>query len=261
MDKPSTKVIVVIIPDDATVPRNDLIKYLFSNPMFEVIEVCPKVGNDVDTPGLTPNQYYEICAVRAGLLAAEKLNPQAPCIIIKNTSTSASSPTTIANIVKECIAVDHFDLCYLCKWLDMCQLYHEVDCKTSNRAISIVKTKSPHGIQAILFSVRGRDILLGQATMSNGQRFIVNGSLDQRLNQEIFNCNISAICTVPNLIDFDIILNASSNSDFIKVNECKEVTIPSPSTSTSEGNLLGFFLIVALILLVAWAFLRAGPRK
>jgi len=255
------KVIVVIIPDDACVPRNNVIRYLFSNPMFNIIDVKPKVGNNVDTPGLTSDQYFEICAVRDGLLAARNLDPLAACIIIKDTSTSASDPSTVANIVSKSLAVDCFDLCYLCKWLDMCQLYTDVGHDTKNDKISLMKTKSPHGIQAILFSVQGRDIVLGTRTMANGQHFIINNSLDVRLSHEIFNCNISAICTVPNVIDYDIAFNASSNSDFIKANECVPVTGPQQPIPNSEGNIVGFILIVSLILLVAWAFLRCGPRR
>jgi hypothetical protein len=255
------EVIVVIIPGDAAVPRTDLIRKLFSDPLFKVVAIEPKVGNKTETPGLTSEQYYELCAVRAALLTAERLNSNAPCIVIKDTSVSVSNSNTITKVVKRSLAVDNFDLCYLCKWLDMCQLYNNVGHDGPDEKVALMKTKSPRGVQAILFSVNGRGIVLGQRNMANGQKLIIDSCLSDKLNEEIFNCNISAICTVPNVIEFDIALNATSNRDFSKINECVPVRLIEDAVTSSGGNLIGFLILVGLILLVAWALIRSGPRR
>lgn len=254
----SVKVIVAIIPGDATNSRSESIKKLFSDPCFTVIEVNPKIGNRESNISMNSNEYYELCCVRAALLTADKMDPKAPVIVIKNTSISTSSPEIIANIVKTSLCITGFDLCYLCKWMDMCQLYGDVGHTSTNDQISLVKTKSPNGMQSILFSVSGKEILLGRKPMANKNILTIDSCISDVLNKEIFNGNISAICTVPNIINFDIALNATSNNDFIKLNECLPVMLMHKENSDSSANLVGFIIIIGLILLVAWAALRAN---
>lgn len=256
------KVIVLIIPGDASVKRTNVIKRLFSNPMFDVITCEPRTNIQVVNDGCTPEQTFEAHCVSYALTVAMSMDSNAPCIIIKDTSTSASSPDVVAATVRRCLSVPNFDLCYLCKWLDMCQLYIDATNNDSSKnEISIMRTKSPNGVQAILFTPRGRDVVLGTQVMSNGRRFCIECNLSKSLNKDIYDCNISAICTVPNLIEYDIALNSTSNSDFLKANECQPVSLPQENVQNNEGNIVGFVILAFLTIMVAWAFLRCGTRR
>jgi hypothetical protein len=290
-------VVVAIIPGDNTkVPRTDLLKRLFSKSIFRVIEVeCGVISNTIED--------REKMLITKALNQAHDKYPNRPTIVVKDTSTSTLTPDMMEETVLRCLKGKRFDLCYLCKWEDKCQLYKEPpDCPwksglepqsedelintgTGSRkdviahcvgtvypgeskwanpwlGISIVQTKAPQGIQAILFSTKGMDIILGKSKMCNGRTFTYRqGSLSDTLRGEIFAGNIAAITTVPNVIDYDIILNATSTNDFSKVNECLPVVMPPSASSGGGSNVLGFFVVIFFILLIGWAALRLGPRK
>lgn len=156
-----------------------------------------------------------------------------------------------------------YELCYLCKWLDMCQLYTKAEATEelgAKQSPSILRTRSPHGLQAVLFSPYGRDMVLGNVRMSNGAYFTLNKPLDKKLNEEIYAGNINALCTVPNLFDYDITLNAMTNQDYLKLNECVPVVLqPSSQGSSTYGDIIWFVVIVILVLILAWIAVVLGP--
>lgn len=142
-----------------------------------------------------------------------------------------------------------WDIFYLADWLDRCDLYKSYT--RLNELIKIVKTISPNGIQALLFSPRGRDIVLGVRPMNNGQLFTpINFPLTQQLNANIELKNISAITTTPNFFNFNV-LNAKVVPDLLKTCECRE-----PEINKSVGAIPFFWFIIlsVIILTLAWYF-------
>jgi hypothetical protein len=258
------KVFVFILPTFSNVSRSSLIIRLFSDPLFEIIGTDDSEINMNYVEGMNSNSIREAELIKCYLRKSSELDPDAPCIIIRDTSVSDASPNTISDIVKRSLRFD-FDLCYLCKWLDLCQLYTRIDKEPveviKNQKITLMETRSPQGTQAILYSKYGRDIILGRLPMKNGSLFIVNRSMEEKLNSEIFIGNIKAICTVPNLINYDIVLNAMSNSDYLKLDECLPVSENKKSQSSDSANFLWLIAIIVLAIIVGWAAIKLGPRN
>lgn len=249
------KVIVIIVPDkDTKVPRNDLITNVFSNEMFVVIQ---SEGKKKDCDYNNGRVFYD------ALLLARNVSPQSPCIIIKNTSVSDLTPDTMAANIKQVLSIPHFQLCYLCKWLDACQYYRNStsDPIKPSDPTAYMFTRYPGGLQSILFTPEGRDMILGLIPMLNGKMFKICEDFENNLRTDIYEGNVRAITSVPNIVNFDIVLNASRYDDYIKTNECSPFDITPSNNYSDTSNLIGFLIAVALILLLAWAALKAGPKK
>lgn len=155
------------------------------------------------------------------------------------------------------LQVPDFDLCYLAKWQDQCQKY--VDATIGGEAIqpmgSIVRTQSPHGIQALLFTPRARRVALQEEPMRNGQMLGPSTQpLEAQLHSAIMTGNLRAICMVPNLLDYDIAY-AANNADFLKLNECEPVA-ENGLVSANYGKYFWLLAAIILLLIVAWAVIR-----
>lgn len=269
---------VYILSGDSTPSRIDLTKMLFSNPLFVVHDI-PNDNHELTSISPTSQIHFnpdkdskDMLQTMWALKDSKIKYPKSPTIIIKDSSVSNADAGTIANIVTAAATNGSYDLVYLCKWLDKCQLYTDKKL-VPNQTTILATTQSPSGLQAIMYSLSGRDIMLKELPMKNGSKFIVSPykTLSSQLTEEIFNGNLSAECVVPNLIDFDI-TKATNNSDYMKSQECQNVTSGIPETRSKglqkqiggmgSGAGFGIFLaVVLIILLVAWAFLKVGPQK
>jgi hypothetical protein len=201
---------------------------------------------------------YENYQVMYCLADAKQQYPNEPVIIVKDTSVCNADPLTIANIVRASLNGPPFDLCYLCKWLDQCQLYTDKR-QIPDKSTVIAKTQSPHGVQCILFSVSGRDTVLGLKPMKNGNFFKLSPgySLGKQLNEDIFEGGINAIVIVPNLIEFDL-RAAVTNDDYLKLSECAAVTSTQAQSDTS--SYIWFFVIVIFVAILIWAAINFASR-
>lgn len=142
-----------------------------------------------------------------------------------------------------------FDICYLCKWMDRCDLYRDrVPLEGSS---SIVSTSNPHGIQALLVTKRGREILLGERPMNNGEKFNLKlpGSLSDQLAKCIYEKNIEALCIVPNIIEFDV-MKATRNEDYNKLRECQDPPLDQ-IRSNNYSQFWAYLIVFLIILLIA----------
>lgn len=259
--KTDVKGIVLILRGDAPiVPEEHLERLisLFRTPDFlvEVVDAAPPAVVK-PTSSMSSRDIIEQHRVLQALGYAQQNWPDKPTLIVKETSTSASSADVIAQRIGLALQVADFDLCYLAKWQDQCQKY--VDATINGEPItplgSIVRTQSPHGIQALLFTPKARRILLQEEPMKNGKNFgSSNQPLEVQLNEAILAGNMRAICMVPNLLDYDITF-ATNNSDFLKLNECEAVAETIVS-SGSYAKYFWLFLAIILVLIVAWAVIR-----
>jgi hypothetical protein len=245
--------------------------------------------------------------VRYCLLNSKQTNPGSEVIVIKDSSVSNASPEIVARIVQTNLEMNNYDVSYLCKWMDKCNLYTNkrpitmqnppqqntindtqelrspiggsmggiIDEIRSNPDMDIpnpvnqtlpanelssviVRTQSPNGIQAMIFSTRGRDIILGQLPMRNGKKFNVNMPLSDRMNQEIFNGNIVATCIVPNLFDFNL-FKSKSVKDYDKLRPCGDQQTVANDFSNNFSAYWWFIGAVVLIFIIAWALIQLGP--
>lgn len=187
--------------------------------------------------------------------------PDSYCILIKDTSVTNSTPQEIGDIVLTAIGLnrngskkDNWDLCYLTKWLDRCDLYETL--AKIDGVPKIVKTFSPLGLQAVLYSPHGRDIVLGRQEMGNGEYFTpITPPLGEQLANEIAIKNISASAVVPNLFDYNV-MAAQIDVDLLKLAECRLPDDTEELVEIPVGPIpfYWFLVVVGGIILLAWFF-------
>jgi hypothetical protein len=248
---------VYILPTNYPTTSNHLYNLFQQNPMFYVVNPsCYSCGvGPVDDEG-------EASQVIDALENAYVYYPDNYVLIIKDTSVTNSNAFEIGDLIDlainlnyNCYKKDNWELCYMCRWLDRCDLYKEV--AKVDGVTKIVRTYSPLGIQAILFSPKGRDVLLGRRKMKNKEYFTpIEPSLGDQINREISLGNISAVCTIPNVFDYNVIL-AKTELDLFKLSDCR-----LPGTETEEEDIpsagvVPFFWFLSItvgVILIAWFF-------
>ena len=151
----------------------------------------------------------------------------------------------------------------MCRWLDRCDLYQEL--AKSDGVTKIVRTFSPLGLQAIMYSPVGRDIIIGKKPMVT-KPYIeyftpIEPPLGDQLNKEISSGNLSAICMVPNIFEYNVLL-AQTDSDLFKMADCRLAEDPEEEThSPGIAPFLWFVCIVIGIILFAWFFYQFVAKE
>lgn len=216
------QVAVYIIPETSNPINIERVKLLFENSLFDVnvIERAPPANLESNDrlnrlEKMEIHQYFEVLSD-----SLEKY-PNRSVICIKDTSITNSSAENIADIVIGAITSGDWDICYLCKWLDRCDMYTQRK-RIHGKSTIIAKTYSPYGTQCIMFSPKGRELFLGLQTLNTGRRFPpLKDSLEVALHQAIISNELNAICVIPNLFNYDITLNSADHIDWNKTSECQ----------------------------------------
>lgn len=240
---------VYILSDNAKSERVKTVKRIFNDPRFNVavVSVLPtESADDVKSGNANDDMRIEHHRVMRSLNDAHINHPKSHCIVVKDTTITSATSKDIGDIVSKFVVKDDMDISYLCKWMDRCDLYTHREQVLSGGSM-IVKTQSPNGIQCVLFSPHGRDIVLGRRKMTDGNIFklLRPHDIGYSLNKEILNNNISASAVVPNLVDYDPTA-ARCNDDYNKGSECV-----NPDDGASEGSsATSFWWILLLIILI-----------
>ena len=119
-----TKVVVYILSVIVDSDNVKLLSNLFVDPMFivKVVNIPPPVGlNNSDSMSI--DQKIEAFRVTMVLTDAATNYPNLDVIIIKDNSSTNSSADDVTVVVKTILDEAGWDLCYLCRWLDRCDLY------------------------------------------------------------------------------------------------------------------------------------------
>lgn len=280
------EVLVIILQCDTKPadPNITNLQWVFSDPYF-VVQVCtvqPPATTPPPTSTLSTQQYIENYIMQKaltyaaegpcfespnGTLVCQKLWVNLPVIIIKDSSVCNITPpgtTTIKHpnpsddiiagmtnrIMTALKIAPNANLYYLCKWNDMCNQYTDIDGGDYiDRGSSLKWTYTqPTSTQAIMYTPWTRDFIANQLVTATVP-------LGQLLNMFISQQQLRATVFSPNIISYDINL-ATSNSDYLKMNECA----PVPTTTTTNATAFVWFLILlAIIILVAWALIQIGP--
>lgn len=246
------------------------VRNIFSDPFFNVSFVQ-------DEAGATPEQREKQLVLRA-LSDGRKSYPESPLFIVKDTSISSAPSDEVAKIIKlvisnaEASPDNSFHAFYACVWLDRCELYTGKNPVSDTGAFTAF-TESPYGLQAVLFSPQGRDVILGHAYMDNNKLFDINGAsnLGEAINRETFRGNLRVECVYPNIIDYNISA-AATTDDLLKGQRClpipprggsssskKNIKDPSsPSLSPAAVLAILIIVIVIIVLLLLWMKSRGG---
>ena len=247
-------ILVMMIKSESRFSKHAAIKECFRDPLFEVHTI--RADNvSVEANGWEQNSYREFKLVERALIRSNEINPNAYTIIVFDSYFPLCKRKTVREVVLESLKYD-YDLFYLNKYFDMHQLHRvlNTDEFAIKNSVHLVESKSPLGVGAIMYSPRGKRIVCGNEKMKDGKYFRVKDSLSYQLNSDVYDGNLSAICTVPNIFHFDI-LNASQNTgDYMRLNECLPVEIIPPSPGAWYTSTWFFVVIFLLILiLVVWA--------
>jgi hypothetical protein len=252
-------IVVYILTDDVKSERVDVVRKIFSDKLFTVarISINPNISEFDEKNENEHNRESEIenYRVMKSLEDARLNHRNNNVIIVKDTSITHSSPERVAEMIEYINSSSQFDVLYLCKWLDRCDLYTDKE-RIMSTGSMVVRTQSPNGIQCIMFTPKGRDILLGKEKMKNGEYFKLHKGQDlgYSLNREILNANINAHCIVPNLIDFDPTL-ARANKEYNKSSSCSDPDI-GKTTDTGTSTFWWILFLILLIILIIWGIYK-----
>lgn len=234
---------------------------LFDTKLFEVEMIS------ISSPSRIVRSNFDLEAYRV-LEVLKKSDPDRSCLYLKDNNVSNSSKKAISRITKAILKKSNWDLAYYTYWLDRCDLYGRngfIPYQIPSTSSYLVKTSSPNGIQALMFSPHGKKIILGKEKMKNGQYLVINSSLSNSLRIAIEKGYISALAVVPTVFEFNQLLSKSV-SDLAKSCACRRPN-KTGNTTTKQSGLLAelnpifwFIGIVFLVILILWSLYYLGRR-
>lgn len=232
-------VLVIVMQTDPRLAANTAqLLEAFSDPYFDARAFAPDGAHTADM------------AYRQALAYAAALAPGLPCCIVLDSSVTNLEPAQMAAYVRAGLSYAP-DMLYLTHWLDRCGKYKTIVPSVLGGS-ALKQTFEPTATQAICYSVVARDATLNALATSPAP-------LGPLLNSYLSSGTMKAFTFVPNIVDMDVNL-ITSNTDFVKLNECAPVPADTPKPGNRTAALVTFVLIVFFTLLVAVALLRVAPQ-
>jgi hypothetical protein len=137
----------------------------------------------------------------------------------------------------------HFDLMYLAKWSDRCDLQRSIG-TVFNKTVNLVETSAPHGIQAVLISPDGITKL--KAKLANPIGYPVSFALTRLIGDNF----LKALTTSPNVMSFGA-QYATTSIDYVKTHECEVPPDDNGKPTPKSSNLTLFIFIIVFLVVVA----------
>ena len=181
-------------------------------------------------------------------------------IICRDEAVSNVSPNDLLEVVYSCMRnyENHpFDLLYLSKWLDRCDLHANA---RNVGAVRVVETLEPHGLCCLMLSPSGISKFL--STWNPELNPHVGASLDDDLSLAISEGKFIALTTSPNLVSFDT-QKRKNDKDFEKTHECVVIDVRDRKETKREQGLgmLWFVVTMIVIILVIWGFCEWRKKR
>ena len=235
---------------------------LFASPIFQTtILKLDQAPNNIKTdyPGFNNETSTELYRFILALKDAMKSQTKNPILYITDTSMTDADAATIEAIVTS-LLTNEWDVCYLSKWLDSCDLYGEKKQINKNGTV-LVNAVNPHGLQAIM--VRPDRFVIdassGEMLLKDGTRVQFENSLSQSLQKLIVAKKILATTVSPNLFQVDP-STIEKKEDWVKLNECRDPSRPSDDqvspTSQTDNNMWLWILLAALVILIGFLIFK-----
>lgn len=204
---------VYVLTDDHQSTDALLVADMFDDPVFKVHVT------EVRTPAGMSEPTREWHTIR-NLLDHSQRNGDGWVVIIKDSSVTNASPPHVAKTIDVATKLDNADIMYLCKWLDRCDEHTEQEA-IADTTMRLVRTRSPHGIQALLLSPRGREMLLGTVPLRDGTAFTYKDGeeLSDVMNLVAQKDQMRVRATMPNLFDFNM-GRMRGPEDLVKAQQC-----------------------------------------
>lgn len=227
-----------ILTDTSIERSKQLSKTIFKDNRFEVIipnfEYLPE-----NTPGLETKKVLNI------LINSKRETPDKAVLIVKDTSTTVINTNELANKLSNVLETEKFDLFYLCRWLDDCKKNPVLE---NDHMISIAKTEFSQGMQAILFSVEGRDKTIDFLKLEDSQE------LGEILYNKISRKKLDAICSIPNIFEFDLTQSKNPKEETYKNTLCKMEEPEKEEVIAVNVNYNKYYLIIIILLILYLIF-------
>jgi len=235
---------------------------LFASPIFQTtILKLDQIPNNIKTDyqGFVEESKNEL--YRFILSLKDGAKSKNPILYITDTSITDADASTIEAIVTS-LLTNEWDVCYLSKWLDSCDLYTEKKQINKNGTV-LVNAVNPHGLQAIMirpdrFIV---DATTGEVSLKDGSKISFENNLSQSLQKLISSKKILATTVSPNLFSVDP-LTIQRKEDWVKLNECRDPMRPStdgqiqPSETSKMNNIWLWVFLGLLILLILFLLFK-----
>lgn len=203
------------------------------------------------------SERYEAYQIGWCLTNAHDNHASKSILIIKDSSICQTKRNILDQVLQEVENNrNNFDVCYFGKWGDRCHLYSRRK-RILDTLYDLVKTSSPQGVQALFFSPKGRDVVLGIEPMKNGEYFRSRGSIARSLSSNIKKGNIEAYCITPNIIHYNLRL-ALKDEDYLKLNECS-CMLHSDKNQSGVNRYVALFVIIILLVIIIAAAITVYP--
>jgi hypothetical protein len=233
---------------------------LFASPIFQTtILKLDQVPNNIKTdyPGFNAEAKNEL--YRFILSLKDGAKTKNPILYINDTSVTDADAATVEAIVTS-LLTNEWDICYLSKWLDSCDLYSDLKQINKNGTV-LVNAVNPHGLQAVL--VRPDRMLVdattGEISLKDGTKVAFENSLSQSIQKLISNKKVLATTVSPNLFNVDP-TTLQKKEDWVKLNECRDPNRPNlpmePSESSSKQNMWLWIALAIFVLIILFLIFR-----
>ena len=241
------KFVVYILTDDEYKNEVEKLYRIFDKHYFVVqtITLSHQAYKNSDT--LSEKDYNEIHRVDSALLKSNKKYNSMYTIILKDTCKIQISKDDLYDTLNDAVKYNEkksdWDICYLCRWLDRCDLCTPV--KNTPTNLSLLETYSPHGVQALMFSPAGRNKCLGiEPTHTGGYFTPIDVPLDTKLNADIEYGSLKAITYSSNIFQYDV-KHAYRDSDYVKYSICR-----IPEEEEIETYSIWIYIIAIVVVLI-----------
>jgi len=190
-------------------------------------------------------------------------------LYIKDNSITNANTSLIKDIIYQ--SIDYYnnkkewDLFYLSKWFDRCDLYTKSKDYIYRLHNSwITRTYSPNGEQAILLSPKGvRKILDIEKTQNENINYEYKNII-----KKIEDGSLIAITITPNLFSYDVLMSKNV-SDLAKTSECRKPNLlPKNEPKTKNKSItetlspfVWFLLIVIIVIFILWVLYQLGIKN
>jgi hypothetical protein len=237
-------------------PQAKRLYELFASPIFQTtilkLDTTPK-NIKTDYPGFDQKASNELYRFILSLKDGTSQSNKEPILFITDTSVTNADASVIESIITS-LLTNKWDICYLSKWLDSCDLYSNKKLINNNGTI-LVDAVNPHGIQALLIRPDNFSVNPTNGEVSwKGTKIDFEKDISTTFQKLIFNKSIVAATVTPNLFNVDP--NTITNpSDYVKLNECRNIDTNAISTSENP-NLITYILMGIVILLLLFLILR-----
>jgi hypothetical protein len=236
-------------------PQAKRLYELFASPIFQTtilkLDTAPK-NIKTDYPGFDQNSSNELYRFILSLKDGINQSNKEPILFITDTSVTNADASVVESIVTS-LLTNKWDICYLSKWLDSCDLYSNKRLINNNGTI-LVDAVNPHGIQALLIRPDNFSVNPANGEVSwKGSKIDFEKDISTTFQKLISNKSIVAATVTPNLFNVDP-STITNPSDYVKLNECR--SIDTDTVTTTNSNLIIYILIGIAILLLLFLIFR-----